>query len=56
MVWAGILLEYWTDLHIYRHDSGTTVCYQDEVFDPIVKLYTVAVGSSFVLMDNNARP
>ena len=34
----------------------TAVWYRDEVLDSIVKLYASAVGPSFVLMDNNARP
>lgn len=32
------------------------VQYQDEVLDSIVKLYIAAVGSAFVLMDNNVFP
>ncbi|GBM09194.1 hypothetical protein AVEN_236189-1 [Araneus ventricosus] len=56
MVWAGISLGYRTDLHIYRRGSATAVRYRDEVLDPIVKLHAAAVGPSFVLMDDNARP
>ncbi|XP_023244780.1 uncharacterized protein LOC111642644 [Centruroides sculpturatus] len=32
------------------------VRYQDEVLEPIVKLFAAAVGPGFVLMDDNARP
>ncbi|GBM60719.1 hypothetical protein AVEN_147974-1 [Araneus ventricosus] len=56
MIWAGISLGYRTDLHIYWRGSATAVRYRDEVLDPIVKLYAAAVGPSFVLMDDNARP
>ncbi|GBL80411.1 Transposable element Tcb1 transposase [Araneus ventricosus] len=56
MVWAGISSGYRTDLHIYRRGSVTAVRYRDEVLDPIVKLYAAAVGLSYVLMDDNARP
>ena len=31
------------------------VWYWDEVLEPIVRLYTAAVGPTFVLMDDNAR-
>ncbi|GFW21277.1 transposable element Tcb2 transposase [Trichonephila clavipes] len=30
--------------------------YRDEVLEPIVKLYAAAVGPSFVLMHDTARP
>ncbi|GBN23332.1 hypothetical protein AVEN_168337-1 [Araneus ventricosus] len=56
MVWAGISLGYRTDLHIYRRGSVTAVRYRDEVLDSTVKLCAAAVGPSFVLMDDNARP
>ncbi|GFV78250.1 transposable element Tcb1 transposase [Trichonephila clavipes] len=32
------------------------VRYRDEVLKPIVGLYAAAVGPTFVLMDDNARP
>ncbi|GFV32312.1 transposable element Tcb1 transposase [Trichonephila clavipes] len=34
----------------------TAVRYRDEVPQPIVRLYAAAVGPTFVLMDDNARP
>ena len=34
----------------------TAVWYRDEVLEPIVRLYVAAVGPTFVLMDDNARP
>ena len=49
-------MRYRTDLNIYRRGSVTAVRYRDEVLDPIVKLYAAAVGPSFVLMGDNARP
>ncbi|GFT06345.1 uncharacterized protein TNCV_1145371 [Trichonephila clavipes] len=33
-----------------------SVRYLDEVLEPIVRLYVAAVGPTFVLMDDNARP
>ena len=56
MVWARISLGYRTDLHIFKRGSVTAVWYQDEVIEPIVRLYAAAVGPTFVLMDNNACP
>ena len=56
MVWAGISLGYRTDLHIFKLGSVTAVRYRDEVLEPIVRLYAAAVGPTFVLMDDNARP
>ncbi|GFU15934.1 transposable element Tcb1 transposase [Trichonephila clavipes] len=56
MVWAGISLGYRTDLHIVKRGSVTAVRYRDEVLEPIVRWYAAAVGPTFVLMDNNARP
>ena len=32
------------------------VWYQDEILEPIERLYTAAVGPTFILMDDNARP
>ncbi|GFT31714.1 transposable element Tcb1 transposase [Trichonephila clavipes] len=56
MVWARISLEYRTDLHIFKPSSVMAVRYRDEVLEPIVRLYAAAVGPTFVLMDDNARP
>ncbi|GFU66999.1 transposable element Tcb1 transposase [Trichonephila clavipes] len=56
MVWAGISLGYRTDLHIFKRGSVTAVRYRDEVLELIVRLYAAAVGPTFVLMDDNARP
>ncbi|GFS52612.1 transposable element Tcb1 transposase [Trichonephila clavipes] len=56
MVWAAISLGCRTDLHIFKRGSVTAVRYRDEVLEPIVRLYAAAVGPTFVLMDDNARP
>ncbi|GFT27145.1 transposable element Tcb1 transposase [Trichonephila clavipes] len=39
-----------------KRGSVTTVWYQDEVLEPIVRLYAAAVGSTFILIDASARP
>ena len=56
MVWAGIPLGYPSDLHIFKQGSVTVVRYRDEVLKPIVRLYAAAIGPTFLLMDDNARP
>ncbi|GFX85893.1 transposable element Tcb1 transposase [Trichonephila clavipes] len=56
MVWAGISLAYRTELHIFKRGSVTAVRYRDEVLEPILRLNAAAVGPTFVLMDDNARP
>ncbi|GFX70811.1 transposable element Tcb1 transposase [Trichonephila clavipes] len=56
MVWAGISLGYRTDLQIFKRSSVTIVQYQDEILEPIVRLYAAAVDTTFVLMDDKARP
>ncbi|GFW52813.1 transposable element Tcb1 transposase [Trichonephila clavipes] len=45
-----------TDLHIFKRGSVTAIRYRDEVLESIVRLCAAAVGPTFVLMDNNARP
>ncbi|GFW71296.1 transposable element Tcb1 transposase [Trichonephila clavipes] len=47
---------YRTDLHIFKRGFVTAVRYRDEVLEPIVRLYAAAVDSTFVLMDDDARP
>ncbi|GFS90604.1 transposable element Tcb1 transposase [Trichonephila clavipes] len=44
------------DLHIFKWGSVTAIRYRDEVLKSIVRLCAAAVGPTFVLMDNNARP
>ncbi|GFX53307.1 transposable element Tcb1 transposase [Trichonephila clavipes] len=55
-MWAGISLGYRTDLHIFKRSSVTAVRYRDKVLEPIVRLHAAAVGPTFVLIGNNARP
>ncbi|GFV74463.1 uncharacterized protein TNCV_5129051 [Trichonephila clavipes] len=54
MVTASI--GYRTDLHNFKWGSVTAIQYRDEVLEPIVRVYAAAVGPTFVLMDDNARP
>ncbi|GBN88671.1 hypothetical protein AVEN_42343-1 [Araneus ventricosus] len=56
MVWAGISLGGHTDLHVFHGATLTGLRYRDEILDPYVRPYVVAVGNDFILMDGNARP
>ncbi|GFT65097.1 transposable element Tcb1 transposase [Trichonephila clavipes] len=56
MVRAGISLGYRTDLHIFKRGYVTAVQYQDKVLEPVVRFHAAAIGPTFVLMDDNARP
>ncbi|GFW88822.1 transposable element Tcb2 transposase [Trichonephila clavipes] len=56
IVWAGISLGGHTDLYVFQGGTLTGVRYRDEILDPYVHPYTVAIGNDFILMDDNARP
>ncbi|GFU57523.1 DDE_3 domain-containing protein [Trichonephila clavipes] len=55
MVWAGIMLDGRTPLHIFERGSVTGVRYRDEVLESYVCLFRDACGPEFILMDDNAR-
>ncbi|KFM64736.1 Transposable element Tcb2 transposase, partial [Stegodyphus mimosarum] len=56
MIWAGIMLEGRTPLHVFDRGSVTSVRYRDDVLEPYVGLFRGAVGPEFILQDDNARP
>ncbi|GBO09335.1 hypothetical protein AVEN_186502-1 [Araneus ventricosus] len=56
MVWAGIMLNGRTPLHIFERVTVTGVRYRDEILETYVRLLRGAVGPEFILMDNNAKP
>ncbi|GBM62442.1 Transposable element Tcb2 transposase [Araneus ventricosus] len=56
MVWAGIMLDGRTPLHVFERGSVTGVRYRDEILEPYVRLFRGAVGPEFILIDDNARP
>ncbi|GFX90620.1 uncharacterized protein TNCV_3194381 [Trichonephila clavipes] len=56
MVWAGISLGSYTDLHVFQGGTLTGVRYRDAIIDPYVQPYAGAIGNDFNLMDDNARP
>ena len=51
MVWGGR-----TALHVLARGSLTAIRYRDEILRPLVRQYAGAVGSGFLLMQDNARP
>ncbi|GFX38074.1 transposable element Tcb2 transposase [Trichonephila clavipes] len=54
MVWAGIMINGRTHLHVVANGTMTGQRYIDEVLLPHVRLYRGAVGDKFVFMDDNA--
>ncbi|GFS48919.1 transposable element Tcb2 transposase [Trichonephila clavipes] len=54
MVWAGIMINGRTRLHVVATGTTTGQRYIDEVLLPHVRLFRGAVGDKFVFMDDNA--
>ncbi|GFW70206.1 transposable element Tcb2 transposase [Trichonephila clavipes] len=54
MVWAGIMINGRTRLHVFANGTMTGQRYIDEVLLPHVRLFRGAVGDKFVFMDDNA--
>ncbi|GFU59871.1 transposable element Tcb2 transposase [Trichonephila clavipes] len=54
MVWAGIMINGRTCLHVVANGTLTGQRYIDEVLLPHVRLFRGAVGDKFVFMDDNA--
>ncbi|GFW51107.1 hypothetical protein TNCV_3593891 [Trichonephila clavipes] len=54
MVWAGIMINGRTRLHVVSNGTMTGQRYIDEVLLPHVRLFRGAVGDKFVFMDDNA--
>ncbi|GFX40310.1 transposable element Tcb2 transposase [Trichonephila clavipes] len=54
MVWAGIMINDRTRLHVVANGTMTGQRFIDEVLLPHVRLFRGAVGDKFVFMDDNA--
>ncbi|GFU04690.1 transposable element Tcb2 transposase [Trichonephila clavipes] len=54
MLWAGIMINGRTRLHVVANGTMTGQRYIDEVVLPHVRLFRGAVGDKFVFMDENA--
>ncbi|GFY33204.1 transposable element Tcb2 transposase [Trichonephila clavipes] len=54
MVWAGIMINGCTRLHVVANGTMTGQRYIDEVLLPHVRHFRGAVGDKFVFMDDNA--
>ncbi|GFY23772.1 transposable element Tcb2 transposase [Trichonephila clavipes] len=54
MVWAGIMINGRTRLHVVANGTMTGQRYIDEVLLPHVRLFRGSVGDKFVFMDDNA--
>ena len=55
MVWAGIMKDTRTPLHVFDNDSVDAQRYRQKVLEPYVRLFRGAVGLEFNFMDNNAQ-
>lgn len=56
MVWAGIMMNGRTQLHVFDRGNINALRYRDEILRPYVRLFRGAVGPDFLFMDDNARP
>lgn len=56
MVWAGIMLNGRTSLHVFEGGSLTGQTYRDRILEPYVRLFRGGFGPNFIFMDDNARP
>ena len=56
MMWAGISRCGRTYLYIVMTGMMTGVRYRDEILDVYARPYACAIGTHFILMDDNARP
>ncbi|GFU66040.1 transposable element Tcb1 transposase [Trichonephila clavipes] len=54
IVWAGIMINGRTRLHVVANGTMTGQRYIDEVLLPHIRLFRGAVGDKFVFMDDNA--
>ncbi|GFU52998.1 transposable element Tcb2 transposase [Trichonephila clavipes] len=54
MVWAGIMINGHTRLHVVANGTMMGQRYIDEVLLPLVRLFRGAVSDKFVFMDDNA--
>ncbi|GFV79644.1 transposable element Tcb2 transposase [Trichonephila clavipes] len=54
MVWAAMMINGHTRLHVVSNETMTGQRYIDEVLLPHVRLFRGAVGDKFVFMDDNA--
>ncbi|GFW76401.1 transposable element Tc1 transposase [Trichonephila clavipes] len=54
MVWAGIIINGCTRLHVVANGTMMGQRYIDEVLLPHVRLFCGVVGDKFVFMDDNA--
>ena len=55
MLWIDISMQGKTDMYIVQNGTLTAARYVNEILDVYVRQYAVAIGSDFILMDDNAR-
>lgn len=55
-MWAGIMFDGRTDLHIFGMGSVTALRCKDKMLEPYICLYRGALGPGFIFCDENAHP
>ena len=56
MVWAGISLRGHTELYVIQNAHLAGERYRNEILDAHARPYAGAIGTDYLLMDDNARP
>ncbi|UYV82892.1 hypothetical protein LAZ67_22001270 [Cordylochernes scorpioides] len=56
MVWAGIMTNGRTPLHVFDNGTLNAQRYRDEILKPHVQLFREAVDPDFMFMDDNTHP
>ena len=54
MIWAGIMQDTRTPLHVFDSGSVNTQRYRQAVLECYARLFRGAVGPEFLFMDDNA--
>ena len=55
IVWAGIMQDTRTPLHVFDNGSVNAQRYRQEVLEPYVRLFRGAVGPEFIFMDGASK-
>ncbi|GFY14194.1 uncharacterized protein TNCV_3613831 [Trichonephila clavipes] len=56
MIWAGIMADEDTDLHMFDRSFLTGQRYRNEILAPYFRLFRGAYGPNFIFTDNYASP
>ena len=54
-MWAGIMFDGHTDLHIFDGDTVNVRRYRDKILEPYLQLFRGGIGPHLMCMEDNAR-